>query len=517
MSDPAKSSKLEDPSLVHTTLKSPPPSDHHALDRADDVAAAYTSYFSGGTSDLYSRAEEKSLRWKLDRRLIPILWFNIILGATDKVSTSTGALYGMREDTDSEGDRYAWLGSAFYFGYLFWCFPAAGLLQRLPVAKVMFAAIFLWGIILVSTAYVRSFPAMITLRVLLGVLEAPIIPGGYLMLSMWYTRHEQSLRSGLMYTNLSVILSGPIGYGIGAIAGEGQWRWYFITLGSISLVWSVILGIFLPDNLPRAKFLNEREKAITVERLRADQTGIENKTFKKEQVIEAFKDPKTWLMFAFNIFVSIPNGGLSNFQSLIIKGLGFSSRRALLLSMPEGGVATVSAYLCNGGVWYLTRKWPKLQCRVGIIIAGEIVGMVASVFLYTLPFENTGGRLASLWMAKFFLGPYIVMLALNVANIAGHTKKVTVQAIIFISYCVSNIIAPQFFKAEQAPLYPLGMGAILGSYVLSIITISLYGLYCWWENCRRDRVDNTRGERVHEDTDFKDLTDRENIHFRYVW
>ena len=29
---------------------------------------------------------------------------------------------------------------------------------------------------------------MIAIRVLLGILEAPIIPGGYLMLTMWYTR-----------------------------------------------------------------------------------------------------------------------------------------------------------------------------------------------------------------------------------------------------------------------------------------------------------------------------------------
>jgi hypothetical protein len=46
--------------------------------------------------------------------------------------------------------------------------------------------------------------------------------------------------------------------------------------------------------------------------MRADQTGIENKTFKKEQMWEAFRDPKTWLMFMFNIFISIPNGGLTS-------------------------------------------------------------------------------------------------------------------------------------------------------------------------------------------------------------
>lgn len=61
--------------------------------------------------------------------------------------------------------------------------------------------------------------------------------------------------------------------------------------------------------------MTEREKAITVERLRADQTGIENKTFKKDQVYEALTDPKTWLMFFFNVFVSIPNGGLTSKSS----------------------------------------------------------------------------------------------------------------------------------------------------------------------------------------------------------
>lgn len=88
---------------------------------------------------------------------------------------------------------------------------------------------------------------------------------------------------------------------------------------------------------------------------------------------------------------------------------------------------------------------------------------------------------------------------------------------IFIAYCVSNIIAPQFFKAHESPLYATGMGAILASYVLSMITIGIYMAYCSYENKRRDKMDSTAGERVHHDTDFRDLTDKQNIHFRYVW
>lgn len=276
-----------------------------------DIGAAYSGYFD--ENEAYSTEEARKLRWKLDLRLIPILGFNIILAATDKACTSTGALYGMREDTNSTGNRYSWVGSAFYFGYLLWSFPAGSLLQKLPIAKFMATMFFGFGIVLIATAWVRSFPVFIFMRVLLGAMEAPIIPGGYLILSMWFNRSEQSLRTGLMYTNWStILLIGPIGYAVGSIAGASQWRWWFVTLGSISIAWACVIGLFLPDNVVRAKFIGEREKAIAVGRIRGDQLGMENKTYKKEQVVEALLDPKTWLMFFFNIFVSIPNGGLTS-------------------------------------------------------------------------------------------------------------------------------------------------------------------------------------------------------------
>lgn len=103
--------------------------------------------------------------------------------------------------------------------------------------------------------------------------------------------------------------------------------------------------------------------------------------------------------------------------------------------MPEGVVGTISTYGCSLAVYYLSKKWPRLQCRTLVIVTVELIGMVACVFLYVLPQHVVGGRLACLWLAKFFLGPYIISLQLNVANIAGHTKKVTVQALIFIAYC----------------------------------------------------------------------------------
>ena len=88
-------------------------SEGQVFDHSDaDVAAAYADKLDGENS--YTSAEEKRLRWKLDLRLVPILWLNITLSAMDKVTTSTAALYGMKTATKLTGNRYSWVGSAFY-------------------------------------------------------------------------------------------------------------------------------------------------------------------------------------------------------------------------------------------------------------------------------------------------------------------------------------------------------------------------------------------------------------------
>jgi len=47
---------------------------------------------------------------------------------------------------------------------------------------------FVWGIVLISTGFAKNFQTLIALRILLGALEAPILPGNFLILGMWYPR-----------------------------------------------------------------------------------------------------------------------------------------------------------------------------------------------------------------------------------------------------------------------------------------------------------------------------------------
>jgi predicted MFS family arabinose efflux permease len=85
---------------------------------------------------------------------------------------------------------------------------------------------------------------------------------------------------GLWYTanGFGIALGGLLGYAIGNIKGSlPSWKFEFLIIGALCCIWGIIIYVFLPDSPVTAKGLTQREKQIAVERMREDQTGVENK------------------------------------------------------------------------------------------------------------------------------------------------------------------------------------------------------------------------------------------------
>lgn len=123
-------------------------------------------------------------------------------------------------------------------------------------------------------------------------------PQSSIITSMYYTREEQPSRLLFWYaTNgIAIIAGGLFAYGVGNINGTiPLWKYPFIICGALSTCWSIVLFFALPSNPATAWFLTKEERAIAINRVRSNQTGIENKTFRKEQAVEALMDPKVIL------------------------------------------------------------------------------------------------------------------------------------------------------------------------------------------------------------------------------
>lgn len=108
------------------------------------------------------------------------------------------------------------------------------------------------------------------------------------------------------------------------------------------MVWGIVTTYLLPDNPLQARFLSDRERVLAVERMRAGQTGIENRRFKAYQAREALLDIKTWIMVLMVFCIHLVNGAVTGFGSIIVSGFGFSPFTSVLILAGLSGIVLIT-------------------------------------------------------------------------------------------------------------------------------------------------------------------------------
>jgi MFS family permease len=184
---------------------------------------------------------------------------------------------------------------------------------------------FLWGCVTVCTAAVKSYQGLYVQRFFLGVTEASVSPAFSLITVMWYKRNEVPLRYAFWYSasGMGVLIGALLLYAIGQIHGKiASWRYQFIIIGCVTSAWGIVLWFLLPDSPITAAFLTQRQRIVAVERLRSDQVGIENKTVKRDQIVETFTDPKTYMYMIMVFAVNLTNGAATAFGSILVQSFG---------------------------------------------------------------------------------------------------------------------------------------------------------------------------------------------------
>jgi hypothetical protein len=117
----------------------------------------------------YTKALAKRVIRKIDLRILVIMFITYNLNFMDKTILSSAAVFELEEDNHLVGKQYSWVGSIFYFGYLFFEYPTTVLIQNLPVGKYLSGVTFIWGVIVATTAACTSFGGLAICRFFLGV------------------------------------------------------------------------------------------------------------------------------------------------------------------------------------------------------------------------------------------------------------------------------------------------------------------------------------------------------------
>jgi sugar phosphate permease len=141
--------------------------------------------------------------------------------------------------------------------------------------------------------------------------------------TMWYKKSEQPSRMSWWYQGVAFgpAISALASLGLTYYTGDRFYSWQvlFLVFGLITILFGILLFFYLPDNPMHASFLTHDEKIFVIERLRNNQTGIENKRFKWRQALESLRDPQIWLMILMVISSNVPNAAAASFGNIIIE------------------------------------------------------------------------------------------------------------------------------------------------------------------------------------------------------
>jgi MFS family permease len=231
-----------------------------------------------------SEEENRRLRWLAHKRVLVVMVITYFAQTLDKGTLNFASIMGIIEDTGLKGQEYSWLTTCLYIAILAWEFPTNRLIQRLPIAKYLAFNIFAWGAVLACTAACNNFTGLVIVRTLLGIFECVCQPAFVFLSTMWYTREEQALVIGSFYSmnGFQQCVGGLIGYGVSQAKGLSvkNWQFLFLLLGCLTMAWALFVLWWLPDSPMRAKCFSPEDRLLLAERVRKNETGIQNKEFK---------------------------------------------------------------------------------------------------------------------------------------------------------------------------------------------------------------------------------------------
>lgn len=214
---------------------------------------------------------------------------------------------------------------------------------------------------------------------------------------------------------------------------------------------------------------------------------------------------------------SIPNGGLSNFSSILLTTFGYTSQQALVLNTPSGAIGAICVLL----VGYLSDKWRDRSVVMLICILPTILGAGLMIGLDPngVP-KNKAGLLAASFLTGTFGAAFMLLLAWNASNIAGHSKKVTANALTLVAFCVGNILGTQTFQAKEVPGYISGKISIIATLSALCFVVVVLRVYNDYLNRQNEKtlaeMSEMEKEELREKMAFADQTDRKNPFFLYT-
>ncbi|CZR65088.1 related to permease of the major facilitator superfamily [Phialocephala subalpina] len=372
--------------------------------------------------------EQKSIIWKIDRRLVLTLGFLYMISLMDRTNLGAASIAGTQKELEMniKNNAYTVISLVFFLPYAIFQPPATILIRRLGPRLFLAVIVFLRGGVMIASL---DWQTMAVLRVILGGLEAGFYPGSAYLLNTWYLRYELQKRNAIFYFigSTASAFAGILAYSLMQLngpailqAGGGFSSNNYLFLRHLLLP----RDRRLPRTLPKSwRFFASQEADFIIARIEHDRNDTQVEPFHLGTYFCYALDANVWAFSTLYMFTTTYAYAIAYFLPIILgEGMWFSVAKARCLVAPPYVVADivmfVQAYF--GDKWHLRSPIIAFNAAIGIIGLG--------LLSYT---SNNGFR-------YFGQHPRAVERALKSATLIG-------------GGAIGGIIRTSIFRPKDAP------------------------------------------------------------------
>ncbi|KAL6230683.1 hypothetical protein BDW75DRAFT_248460 [Aspergillus navahoensis] len=423
---------------------------------------------------------------RLDTALIPILGLAFFALQIDRGNISAALTSTITEDLNITTNQINVGTQLLSAGIVISEIPSNVILQRVGPQRWLSGQLFAWGLVATFQAFIKSYPAYLVTRLLLGLLEGGFIPGALYYLSTWYKREETSLRVTLFFFGqmFSGATSSLISAGLLTLSGKrglAGWQWIFLVEGAMTLFIGIIFILLVPpkagDGRPLISsftggwsYLTPRESHIATSRVLLDdpKKSAGHLKITGRDIWNTIRRPRIIQHFFITLVAMSGFQGLTQYTPSMIKAFGFSAVRA-------NALASVPVYC--GMLWILVLSYlsDKTGHRGPFVLISITWNVISYACLRVTP--ATSDRWHRYGVIAVANVSYASMHILNVGWLSVYCRtpqeRSVAMALVVMAANCAGISGSQIFRTEDKPLYINGLTAICAlaaaSWVLALV------------------------------------------------
>lgn len=408
---------------------------------------------------------------KIGRRLMWYLIALYVVSVLDRGNLSF-ASFSMNKELGLTPQMYSIGLGILFLGYSLFEVPSNLALARFGARITLTRIAMLFGVVTMSMAFVTGPVSFYTVRALLGIAEAGLTPGVFLLLSYWIPDSYRARYNAIFSYSipaayvLASLVSGAI-LQLDGTFGIPGWKWLFVLEGLPAVLLGIFGAFYLTDRPDQAKWLSKEEKIWLAREL--DSGASARSTTHELNTLAVLRQPMLWVLILGYVGIFCGNATVGAWlpQILHLHGVSLKSIGLIAALPPLAGMI---------GMTLLSRRSDRRKERIGHTVACMVIA--AAGYGTVAMSGGLAGALVGFMLAN--IGVYSslsIFWSIPQTYLPRQSRPAIIAVISSVGAIAGGWVAPLLIGRVQQVTHSLPAGMIVASvlFLLSAVCVMFAG------------------------------------------